>query len=181
MRYAQQHTQKPMALFEGVSLDVSGSVFAKWATLLKRKQPSLRNSIRTFLTSVGGFSQPARKRIRSLQDLLQTIQRFNLQYLRGADLDHVKYVGEGVSYKVSCNKHKGSGELFAVKQVKLPSAATNLEAFERQVECVLRDVEVKCSLRLKLHRLAPHPTSPSSSLMCRVLWKVFSCNVEPIH
>lgn len=43
---------------------------------------------------------------------------------------------------MSCNKHKGSGQLFAVKQVKLPSAATNREAFERQVACVLRDVEV---------------------------------------
>lgn len=70
---------------------------------------------------------------------------------------------------MSCKKHKGSGELFAVKQVKLPSAATNLEAFERQVACVLRDVEVNYLFDTEISATL-FSASPTLSLVYRMVF-----------
>ncbi|KAF2202011.1 kinase-like protein [Delitschia confertaspora ATCC 74209] len=118
-----------MASLDGISFDVT-----------------TQHVSRTILSSVGGFSQPARRNIRTLQDLLSTIRRFNLDVFESSGLRYDGFIGEGVSYKVSKCIHKQSRKLYAVKQVKLPSAMADFGAFERQVACVLRDVEVMSCL-----------------------------------
>lgn len=101
---------------------------------------------RTILSSVGGFSQSARQNIRSLQDLLATIQRFGLEVFDSRTLRRDGFIGEGVSYKVTKCTHTRTHKLYAVKTVKLPHKSADSGAFERQVACVLRDIEVMYGL-----------------------------------
>lgn len=109
-------------------------------------QVTTRQVSRTILSSVGGFSQAARQNIHSLQDLLATIQRFNLQVFDSRTLPQDAFVGEGVSYKVSRCVHTRTNKIYARKDVKLLAKDAESGAFERQVACVLRDVEVMCGL-----------------------------------
>ncbi|KAF2012843.1 kinase-like protein [Aaosphaeria arxii CBS 175.79] len=118
-----------MASLDGISFDIE-----------------TRPISRTILSSVGGFSQSARQNIRSLQDLLATIQRFNLQVFDSRSLQHKDYVGEGVSYRVSSCWHEANDRVYARKDVKLPPKTADAGAFDRQVACVLRDVEVMYGL-----------------------------------
>ncbi|KAF2147003.1 uncharacterized protein K452DRAFT_117 [Aplosporella prunicola CBS 121167] len=101
-----------------------------------------RNTARTFLSSVSGFSQPSHRKIKTLLDLLQTVQHLNLEQFAHTSLQRDRHIGEGVSYKVSRCVHRDTKRVYAVKQAKLPSAASDFEAFERQVTSVLKDVEV---------------------------------------
>jgi hypothetical protein len=100
---------------------------------------------RTLLSSVGGFSQPNRRQIKSLQELLGTIRPLGLEFVYGHTLQEQKWLGEGVSYKVFKCLQRSTGKVVAVKQIKLPSASSQ-EAFDRQVACVLRDIEVSLFL-----------------------------------
>ncbi|KAL3421518.1 hypothetical protein PVAG01_07963, partial [Phlyctema vagabunda] len=106
---------------------------------------------RTLLSSVGGFSQPNRRHIRSLQQLLSTIRTLDLHFTPGHTLQEQGFCGEGVSYRVLRCRQTPSGQVVAVKQIKLPTLAS-AEAFERQVACVLRDIEV-----MSHGPLASHP------------------------
>ncbi|KAF1993520.1 kinase-like protein, partial [Amniculicola lignicola CBS 123094] len=105
-------------------------------------QVTTRQITRTILSSVGGFSQSHRQHIRSLQDLLATIQRFNLDVFDSRTLQKDAHIGEGVSYRVSRCLHTRTNKLYARKEVKLPPKGADTGAFERQIACVLRDVEV---------------------------------------
>ena len=96
----------------------------------------------TLISSVGGFSDLKYKAITSLQDLLKAIQPLQLELFEGSDVPEVCYLDEGASYRVSKCVQRRSGTAVAVKQVKLPRASTDFEAFQSRVACVLKDIEV---------------------------------------
>ncbi|KAF2806412.1 kinase-like protein, partial [Mytilinidion resinicola] len=106
---------------------------------------------RTILSSVGGFSQPSNRKIDSLQSLLASVQQINLDTFEGSSFTYgPNPVGEGVSYKVWRCYHRRKNAVYAVKQIKLPSVKSDLQGFQRQIGCILRDVEV-------MHGHAKHP------------------------
>lgn len=113
-------------------------------------EPSTPHISQTILSTVGGFSQPVRQHIRSLQDLLGTIEGLRLKSFNALELQlHAgNNVGEGVSYRVSRCVHAKTEKLYAVKQVKLPAAGSDGGAFQRRVGCVLRDIEVCLAMSL---------------------------------
>lgn len=97
---------------------------------------------RTLISSVGGFSQPAVKQIRSLQELLRAIQPLLLQIYEGSRLQEEKFLGEGISYKVFRCRETRSQKVVAVKQVKMPLLTPDFESLQSRVSCVLKDIEV---------------------------------------
>ena len=80
--------------------------------------------------------------MRSLVDLLTLIQPLGLALYDRSSLRNARRAGEGASYKVSECSHAGSGSVVAVKQIKVPDDLSNDEAFQRRVDCVLKDIEV---------------------------------------
>ena len=104
------------------------------------------------LSSVGGFSRPAVDGIRTLQDLLRSIQPLKLRRYEGSQLQDHSFLGEGVTYSVSRSWDVRDGELVAVKTVKLPAAPAPLSTFRGRIECILKDVEVMHHLPLMEHR-----------------------------
>jgi serine/threonine protein kinase len=96
------------------------------------------------VSSLGGFSNLAGKTIRSLQDLLITIQPLHLALYKPENLPEQCKLGEGASYNVwKClNRRSPSKDLVAVKKVKLPRGNSDFEAFQSRVACVLKDIEV---------------------------------------
>jgi hypothetical protein len=90
---------------------------------------------------VGGFSQPNRKQVKSLQELLGIIRPLGLEFVQGHALQEQNFLGEGVSYEVFKCIQRQSGTVVAVKQIKLPPSSSQ-EASDRQVACVLRDIQV---------------------------------------
>jgi serine/threonine protein kinase len=98
----------------------------------------------TLVSSLGGFSDLAGKTIRSLQDLLITIQPLNLDLYKPENLPEQCKLGEGASYNVwKClNRRSPTKDLVAVKKVKLPRGNSDFEAFQSRVACVLKDIEV---------------------------------------
>lgn len=105
----------------------------------------------TLLSSVGSFSQPAVKGIKTLQNLLQLIQPLNLQRYDEGKLQDSQVVGGGISYKVYRAKDTNSRTLVAIKKVKLPAASANLQAFRSRISCILKDIELLSHLPLAHH------------------------------
>ncbi|KAF2874996.1 hypothetical protein BDV95DRAFT_305008 [Massariosphaeria phaeospora] len=102
---------------------------------------------RTVLSSVGGFSQPTQRGIHSLQGLLTSVRKLNLDTFEKSSFTFgANAVGEGVSYKVWRCYHRTQGAVYAVKQIKLPSADHDMHGFQRQIGCILRDLEVMAGL-----------------------------------
>ncbi|KAF2729238.1 kinase-like protein, partial [Polyplosphaeria fusca] len=97
------------------------------------------------------FSRPGGAEIRSLDDLLRTIQPLNIRLYDAASLRHPQKVGEGASYTVFRYADSGTKEAVAVKQIKLPDDANNHQAFQNRVECVLKDIEVMCHPPISQH------------------------------
>ncbi|PGH11094.1 serine/threonine protein kinase [Polytolypa hystricis UAMH7299] len=110
------------------------------------------SSRRTLNSSIGGFSQPAAKQIRSLQELLKAIQPLHLELFEGSALQKDRFLGEGVSYKVFRCFGRRSRKVVALKQVKLPPPDSDFEAFQSRVSSVLKDIEVMHHAPLAAHR-----------------------------
>lgn len=68
-----------------------------------------------------------------------------LEIFNSNHLDHVGDLGEGVSYKVTLQTRKDTEKAYAVKEVKLPADSTS---FQRQIACVMRDVQVSIQIAL---------------------------------
>jgi serine/threonine protein kinase len=77
-----------------------------------------------------------------LQDLLRVVQPLELNIFEGSNFEEGLQVGEGASYRVRRCVHRRSGQVVAMKQVKLPPKSSDLDAFHTRVACVLRDIEV---------------------------------------
>ena len=98
-----------------------------------------------------GFSRPGGAGVRSMQDLLRSIQPLQLPLVSSANLhDHVE-VGEGSSYRVFRCTDRKNDCLVAVKQVKLHYNPSQHQQFQRFVHCVLRDLEVMHHEPIAIH------------------------------
>ncbi|KAI8629844.1 hypothetical protein F5Y19DRAFT_61701 [Xylariaceae sp. FL1651] len=103
---------------------------------------SARPPARTLVSSSLGFSRPGGAEIRSLNDLLRTIQPLNLRLYDSVSLRNPVQVGEGTSYTVFRYLDSRTKELVAIKQIKQPDGSSNHHIFQSRVDCVLRDIEV---------------------------------------
>jgi len=83
---------------------------------------------------------------------LRYIQPLELENYNGPRLERKASIGEGASYKVVECVDRNTQKLVAVKRIKLSDVQSSLEAFERRVICVLKDIEI-------MHHgpLAQHP------------------------
>ncbi|KFY83508.1 hypothetical protein V498_08020, partial [Pseudogymnoascus sp. VKM F-4517 (FW-2822)] len=139
-----------VSILFSLTVTVSSTVMANLDQFSFEPCQSLRQ--RTLISSIGGFSQPAAKQIRSLGELLRAIQPLLLRLYDGSELQEDGPLGEGVSYNVFRCRDIGRKTVVAIKQVKMPTSTLDFESFQTRVSCVLKDIEV-------MHHppLAAHP------------------------
>ncbi|KAI9764408.1 MAG: hypothetical protein M1840_008431 [Geoglossum simile] len=107
--------------------------------------PSVQRSAKkaqTLVSSLDSFSNRGVQNIRSLHELLQAIQPLLLEYYEGTELSDMSFLGEGASFRVIKCMVGVNKQIVAVKQVKLPSASSDISAFQSRIACVLKDIEV---------------------------------------
>lgn len=104
--------------------------------------PSTWTPAWTLVSRSLGFSRPGGVEIRSLQDLLRAILLLNIRLYNPASLRGPRQIGEGVSYNVFRYTDTRTGDVVAVKRIKLPDDSNNHQAFQNRVDCVLKDIEV---------------------------------------
>ncbi|KAK0726152.1 kinase-like domain-containing protein, partial [Lasiosphaeris hirsuta] len=97
---------------------------------------------RTLVSCSLRFSRQGGVEIRSLDDLLWTIQPLNLRLYDAASLRTPKQVGEGASYTVFRYTDARTRTAVAVKKIKPPDDVNDHFAFQNRVDCVLKDIEV---------------------------------------
>lgn len=111
-----------------------------------------RHTLTLFSSIGGGFSRAEGDGIRTLQDLLRTIQPLRLGLYDGSDLRDHSRVGEGASYRVFRSTYRKGPTTVAVKQVKLPLDTSQHDVFRKRVCCVLKDVEIMHHAPLAHHK-----------------------------
>jgi serine/threonine protein kinase len=92
--------------------------------------------------SFSAFSGSHNGTARSLNDIFKLVQPLGLSVFDDYTLRARETVGEGASYEVLRGNVRGQKDLVAVKRVKMQHNASERGALERQVECVLKDIEV---------------------------------------
>ena len=112
---------------------------------------STRPPARTLVSCSLGFSRPGGAEIRSLDDLLRAIQPLNIPLYDATSLRNPRQVGEGASYTVFRYTDIRTKNAVAVKQIKQPDDTKNNQAFQSQVDCVLKDIEVMCHPPIAQH------------------------------
>ncbi|KAF4473604.1 serine threonine kinase [Fusarium agapanthi] len=103
------------------------------------------------LLVVPSVTRPGGAKVRSLQDLLRSIQPLNIRLCAASSLRNPQTAGEGASYTVFRYTDVTTNEAVAVKQIKLAQDAINHQAHQDRVDCILKDIEVMCHPPLAQH------------------------------